>query len=551
MNKQLIPMKKTFVYLTILGLLSTSCSLDKKPYDALTGDDLANNEEGPELVTQGNYFRLKDWSDNLHRLTEYPGDNVSLSGTTSDDFMKSYDYRRVATNYRADYVWEKSYQTILGANKVLAEVAEGESTDRDQLIAENLYLRGLMYFYLTNIFGRPYNQGTGNLSVPLKLSTETNDNPARSTVGQVYEQIEKDLLRAEKLFTKTKSNVYASREATQALLAKMYLFQEKNELAKEYADKVINSGRFSLLPTMELSSYPVKKPEDNKETIFAVKYVKDLDYPYGGAYSIGAMYVTTVNGQGWGELYPSRPYLEMIREYPSDVRNSFIQPVVSDSKVLSAYYVNKDYNYRNVTVVKNGTDYTYTEGKETKKLEKVSNGAGEYLYYIHIEGEKRRALIDNKLAERDGFPKYFILKCSGQEGQDLLWSPVILRLADVYLMRAEANAKLGNNQVALDDVNTIRRRAGIPEAGLFTLNSLKGKTILQIVMDERQLELAWEGHRKFDIFRNGLTLDRKYPGSHLLGNAPVTQVPANSPAVIEFIPEPQITKSGGVLTQNP
>src|SRR5690606_11561209 len=148
--------------------------------------------------------------------------------------------------------WEQSYKNIVGTNIVLEKLEEGSSVENDHLIAENLSLRSMLYFYLTNVFGRPYTQGTENLAVPLKLSSDVNENPPRATVGEVYAQIESDLLKAESLFTAEKSNVYASKEAAQALLARVYLYKNQNEKAIAYANKVINSGKYNLLSTSDL-----------------------------------------------------------------------------------------------------------------------------------------------------------------------------------------------------------------------------------------------------------------------------------------------------------
>src|SRR5690606_37666467 len=151
---------------------------------------------------------------------------------------------------------------------------------------------------------------------------------------------------------------------------------------------------------------------------------------------------------------------------------------------------------------KNGDDYRYSDNGTTKTLGKRSNGAGDFIYSIEIGGKTRSVLIDKKLAARNGHLKYFINKTSGQEGQPQLWSPIISRLAELYLIRGDANGKLGNQQSAIDDVKLIRNRAAILEAGLYSLDTLGIMSVLDVVMKERQLELAWEGHRKFDVFRN-------------------------------------------------
>lgn len=544
-------MKKLYIYTAVVAFLSSSCSLDKAPYDALTNESIDNTEGALDALNNGNYHTLKGWVENWHRVTEYPGDNVSLSGTTTDNFFHNYNYQRIVSNNRVNSYWSNSYKIIAGTNHLLERLTEGESEESDQVIAENLYLRSLMYFYLTNVFGRPYDENAqSNLSVPLKLVDDPFENLPRNTVKEVYDQIEQDLLKAEGLFTDYKGSIYGSVYSTQALLSRLYLYKGENQKAIEYANKLIESGQFSLLSTANYRQLSTAAPESNSENIFAIKFVKDVDYPDNGWYTIGSLYAM-IDGAGWGEMYASRPYLELVRKYPEDVRYQMIQPVVSDASELHAYYVNDNQQYASVVVKQNGTDYTYSEGGSSKKLIKESNGAGSYQYYIDIAGQRRTVLIDKKLDNRYGYLKYYILKCSGQEGQAHLWSPIISRLSEIYLIRAEANAKLGNTAAALEDVNVLRKRAGIPDAGLWTTGDLGEKSALDVVLEERQLELAWEGHRKFDVFRNGKTLDRNYPGTHIANSNSFLTVDPNAKEVIEFIPEQQIVLSEGVLKQNP
>lgn len=544
-------MKRIYIYSAVAALLTSSCSLDKAPYDSMTNESIDNTPGALEALNNGNYHTLKGWVENWHRVTEYPGDNVSLSGVTTDNFFYNYNYQRIVSNDRVNSYWSNSYKIIAGTNHLLARLTEGESEESDQVIAENLYLRSLMYFYLANVFGRPYDQNPeSSLAVPLKLADEPFENLPRNTVKEVYDQIEQDLLKAEGMFTEYKGSIYASVYATQALLARMYLYKGDNQKALEYANKVIESGQFSLLSTANYRQLSTAAPESNPENIFAIKFVKDVDYPDNGWYTIGSLYAI-VDGAGWGEMYASRPYLELVRKYPEDVRYNMIQPVVSNASELHAYYVTDKHQYASVQVKQNGSDYTYSSGGSTKTLIKEPNGAGDYQYYIDIGGDRRAVLIDKKLDNRNGFPKYYVLKCSGQEGQAHLWSPIISRLAEIYLVRAEANAKLGNQAAALEDVNTIRSRAGIPDGGLWTSANLEGKSVLDVVLEERQLELAWEGHRKFDVFRNGQTLDRNYPGTHIANSSSFLTIAPDAKEAIEYIPEQQIVLSEGVLKQNP
>lgn len=546
-------MKKSIYLLASIALMSlTSCDLDYEPYSSLPEGQVDLIPGSAENITAGNYSQLKNWVENWHRLTEYPGDNVALSGTTTDNLMYNYNYKRITNNSRVNNYWSYSYKIIAGANTVLARVSEGDQGMNDQLIAENLYIRSLIYFYLTNVFGKPYNQSPStNLAVPLKLNDDPNENLPRNTVKEVYDQILSDLLKAETLFNNdSRSKIYASKAATQALLARVYLYMGENQKAIEYSNKVIESGQFSLITTDKYKDFAINAPENNPENIFSIKFLKDTDYPDNGWYTIGSMYAS-IDGAGWGEMYASRKYLELVRKYPEDVRYSLIKPVVTNASELHAYYVTDTYKYESVIVTKSDDDYNYIENGMAKSLIKRSNGAGNFQYFINIEGKERTVLIDNKLDNRNGYLKYYILKCSGQEGQAQLWSPIISRLSEMYLIRAEAYAKTGNNTAALNDVNVLRTRAGIPTAGLWSTTNLNGMSVLDIVMQERQLELAWEGHRKFDVFRNGLTMERQYPGTHLSGTDPYYTVLPTDNHIVEYIPEQQIILSNGVLVQNP
>ena len=78
------------------------------------------------------------------------------------------------------------------------------------------------------------------------------DTPDRNTVGEVYDQVISDLLKAEALMNENKGASFASKEAAQALLSRVYLYMGDNAKAIEYADKVINSGQYELFIAFRL-----------------------------------------------------------------------------------------------------------------------------------------------------------------------------------------------------------------------------------------------------------------------------------------------------------
>ena len=541
----------TYLYIALLFSVG-ACSIEKKPYDGLTPDDLNASPGSLEAATLGNYARLKAMSLGWHRVQEFPGDNVSLSGVTTSHLIYLYNYQRIPTNSFANSFWQNSYQVIVANNKIIESVAEGQSAEIDQLIGENYYLRALLHFTLCNIFGKPYTHGTNNLGVPIKIDSDPHNHPIRSSVGEVYQQVIADLAKAEQLMNTYKSNAYASKEAVWALLSRVYLYMEDHDKTIEYADKVLGAERFSLLPTAQLGDYPTIRPESNPETIFALKFIPDQDLLSNGWSNIGSIY-STIDGVGYGEMYASRTYLDLVRRYPQDQRNLFIQPAYLNNGRTQAIYVNDASEYVKVPVQPSGNTYRYTDAGGTERLlEREETPSGYPRYFIRLSPTERKAVfVEPEIDERNGYPKYFIVKCSRQEGQAQLWSPIISRLAEVYLNRAEAYAKLNRTDEALADLNLIRSRAGIPTQGLYTVQNLPdGQTLLDVILDERRLELAWEGHRKLDVYRNKLDMDREYPGTHLVGNEVIRHISWQDNHIVEYIPESQILVHEG-LQQNP
>lgn len=120
------------------------------------------------------------------------------------------------------------------------------------------------------------------------------------------------------------------------------------------------------------------------------------------------------------------------------------------------------------------------------------------------------------IVKKNGIETYYIAKFSFQDGSPTLSSPIMFRLAEMYLNRAEANAKLGNTSSALDDVDMIRKNRGL-EGALYNQQVPAGTTLLDVVLKERRMELAFEGHRVFDVYRNDRSLNKTYWGYHLSG----------------------------------
>lgn len=586
--------------------VAVSCSLDVKMYDSIIAEDLDPRNIGE--LSRGSYRLLKNDGgliDNGYAFRNFGADDLSWSGTSSGGTFKLYDYTRNMTSTVTEYAWELGYRTIGNCNLVI-EMAEAFGADitleQTLMKGENHYLRALCYFYLVNEFAQPYsNNPTTNPGLPLKLNSDpdpANLPQSRSTVAEIYDQIEKDLLAAIQDMTlpgttTPKSSIYATKEAAQALLARVYLYMERWDDAYTMADAVIKSGRFELETGERYATYSQIVPEDNKETIFAVRRTINLD---DDSYSRpGGMYIR-IDNNGWEEIGPSSRYLELLELYhnsndmPQDLRSRFIvkryvEDGASDYSVTGypdrvyqnwwfAYNRkqsgdNPHYEYGKVNVTKQAdgtfkiTSSSDAAAFRSATIQSESYNLGKRYYVETTDGTKIIGRIEpvvyDALTKRGKDARnlvYAINKCSYQEQRRHLWSEVVSRLAEMYLIRAEVNAQKGNIQPALDDVNVLRRRAGVPEwtvTNIATAEAGSPKDINKIVEEERMLELAWEGHRRFDIFRKRQTLDRRYPGAHtyMTAGGNFLSVPYNSPAVCEYIPQQQFDNYPYPLEQNP
>ena len=568
-------MKKIWI-IWLAAISLTACDLERLPATQMQSKQVEENpSENLDALVTGMYAQLKSWSDPMHRCGEYAGDNMMIRGSSTDAFFEFISFSRTPNNYRLQSFWDQGYKAIAQASNILKMVKEGQGKEIDNQLGECYFVRGMMYFYLCRAYGRPYYQAPDkNLGVPIVNGTPDDvlenlhlDN--RATVKATYEQAINDLKQAEKLMTIDKGPAYASKEAAQALLSRVYLYmsgtyenpnREYAKLAVEYADKVINSKKYQLLSRDNFMKYNTFAPENNKESIFVVKRVASEFSGYDHYYGIGGMYAN-IGGMGWGEMYASAKYIDLLNETgrndwrpgPSriiDARAAYIEPTYGDKKteVFRFVYQNEkgDRNYAQFDIQRNGKDVKCIEKTEkestiTYDLKPIDEQQETYKIVYH--GKEYAGMIDYYINLNRAYPQFYIVKCS-REGEDShLHSPIISRLGEIYLNRAEAYAKLGEYEKARIDLNTIRERS-IPNAGYPSLDASNAGMRID---KERQLELAFQAERSYDVFRNGKSLTRHYPGPHRQQE----DIPATDYRVTYYIPQKAINAYPGTLTQNP
>lgn len=143
-----------------------------------------------------------------------------------------------------------------------------------------------------------------------------------------------------------------------------------------------------------------------------------------------------------------------------------------------------------------------------------------------------------------GFPSWFCEKFSHQVGltNPISSSFIVLRYGEVILNRAEAYAHLKKEAESLADINVIRTRAGLTGDAQMTSANLARRgypTVLDAVLDERRLELFYEGFRVLDLVRNQRDIDRRFPS-----RAVYEVIPYTNPKIQYQIPIDETSVSG-------
>jgi hypothetical protein len=389
-------------------------------------------------------------------------------------------------------LWSKNYSGINRANLILSKMEASTVITpafKSRAVAEAKFLRAYFYFDLVRWFG--------NIPLILKeltpseLYTQTQVGPA-----QVYAQIEKDLRDAIAGLPVTVSAAEkgrVSQGAAKAQLAKVLLYQNDNgKLAEaitlfEDINRVGNPYGYALLSNYAEIFNPANK--FNSESILEIPHSNnaawgDWGWINGGEGNVGTQFIgmDSYNGDtyasGWGFCPVT---LDLVNALKNDPR---FAATVIDGAALKANGATYNSRYQN-------TDY-FIKKYAPLKAYRSTVGVAEQNWPIN---------------------------------------EIEIRVADTYLMQAEALLKTGSNAArAKELLDAVRARVGLASV----------PATLDNVYAERRLELATEGHRLFDLIRTGKAVAVLGPLGFKAGKSELLPIPQN---------EIDVTK--GVIKQNP
>ncbi|GEP96295.1 RagB/SusD family nutrient uptake outer membrane protein [Chitinophaga cymbidii] len=461
-------MKYTII-LIMTGLLATACNkqIDSvRPLTKIDKEGELASLAGIEETTVGNYALLQGSGFNsfdvpMHDFAESRGNNVTLqnwtpvSKTTDAFFFRNSNGPTLGNN--VDF-YRGAYQVIVSVNTTLEGIAALEGTtfssltdaEKDRFLyarGENHFLRALVYFNLVRVYGKPYYQAAGeNPGVILKTSSDIKDVPERGTVKEAYDLIISDLKTAAQLMKApvTKTNAFGSTAAAWSLLSRVYLY-----MGGSIAD-----------------------PDDTANEL-AIVYADSVIDHTAGKY-------TLLQNDAYRKMFGDDEFGDIGRANGTTNKELiFAYDNASGGSSIGQFY-HFDLTY--------GVGATFLPSASFKNLLAPNDIRGAFL----------------KLNPNSGFvetTKYLVLNEAW-----LTRAPyVFFRLAELYLNRAEAYAKLGNTAKAKENLKAIHTRAGLPAADI---DNLAAQDVLAAVLKERRIELAFEGHNSFDYFRNGLPMTR-------------------------------------------
>jgi hypothetical protein len=520
-----------------LALSLASCvDLTETPISGIT-DSYYATPAGFEAAVNASYNPLADFYGQEGGLT------MTVFGT--DEFTKGADGSHKQINdYTAALngdesffrdLWRSYYRAINATNTVITRAPTAQITDaqRTLRVGEARYLRALYYFTLVRMFG----------PVPLLLTetrgpmTEAN----RDSVSKVYDAIVADLQFAETNLPATQKDFgRATKPAAQHLLSLVYLTRAApGDMAKAAAEAkaVITSGQFSLLP--KWSDLWVLGNEKNSEIIWSVQFTADP--------------LTTGNGNS-AHLYFLMAY-ELWPGMQRDLANGrAFKRFRSTTWLLGLWDRTKDTRYYD-----SYTDVYYANNaasipKDGSGKPKFAVGdTAIFMPGVEITAAERNShpytiLTPSQYTDAafPSFNKKFIdptrLTVNETRGQRDWY---VSRLAETYLIAAEALVRDGKASEAVQYVNAVRERAAKPGVPKSAMDVTTADLTIDFILDERSRELAGEQMRWFDLVRTGKLLERvkKYNASSAAG--------IQAFHILRPIPNEQITLTSNAFAQNP
>lgn len=506
------------------------------------------------------------WNYDVRSDDAYKGGN----GTEDGDVFHALEVSQgiMTTNWNISDMWQRLYNAISRANTALQVLESMDSNSyplRDTRIAEMRFLRAHGHFLLKRLYKNiPF-------ATDANLSPEEYNNLENTLYSndEGWQQIIDDFEYAFKILPAKQDEVgRPNRAAAAAYLAKTYLYKayrqddpNSHQVTEINRDDLMNVVKYTDPSIMSASGCgleldfhnnfrPEEQYENGPESIWAMQYSFNDGTTHGNCNWSYGLIVPNIPGVTDGGCDFYKPSQNLVNTFKTDENGL---PYLEDFNSRD-YSMTSDYADPRLflTVGMPGTPYMFNKNYIMDKSAVWSRSNGLYGYYVSL---KHNVDPDGDYIEK-----------SGWWGSPM--NRIVLRYADVLLMRAEALVQLNQGLTeAIELVNQLRNRARQSVAMISDYESAYGVRMkvmpytgsysqadaLKIVKQERRLELAMESERFFDLVRWGeaaSTLNKYY--AEEADNCAIYSGASFTPNKNEYLPIPfsQISASNGHYKQN-
>lgn len=560
--------KRIIIYLLGVGAMLSSCSksfLDEDPLSIYTPDNSLQTSTQYQQATNNLYNGVRNiYMGNINLDTYfglYYATDFAYNATDYDPAAKlnAYKATMVPSYFIPQGVWTAYYKIITNANLIISQLNKStqlSDADKNNFLGQALFFRAYSYNILANLFG----------GVPIELNQLSGPryDYVRASRDAVYQQCKKDLQQAIGVLSDINQvpDGTVNKQIAKHILTEVLISLKDYDGAITSASEVINfpglslmTGRFGKRANLpgdvyrDLFEYNNQNySTGNHEGLLVMQTTLNNSASVGDqtAWAVvpsltgvrivesttktkmsilfNAKFVDSISSNGIGWIRPTSHFCYEIWT-PGDIRNSPYN-IVRDIRISGVPATSPDYGK---WYVKDGykdkvqpADFRDTIRNFYPVIRKTSPSAGDF---VSVAGP---AILTNVTNPFGG------LLLNG--ASRLFMQKYMARLAETYLLRAEAYLGKSDPQKAADDVNMLRNRAQATPASAAEMN-------MDYILDERMRELYMEEFRAVTLTRLGRLCDRdkKYnPKSgltietyHNLWPIPATEITQNTGAVLE------------------
>lgn len=535
----------------LLGCIAAtlnSCNdfLKEENPSGLTADTFYKTESGAEALINSCYTPLRFWYGQEYAvsMTELGTDIFTRGNGCAEAELSDYNSSLQGSSNAVTKEWERLYSALNTCNTAINRLPQSDlsSSVKEIRMGEAYFLRALYLWHIVETWGGVY------------LTTEECTEPSgyvyRSSEEDFYAQIKSDLVEAvAKLPVSTSDYGRVTKGAAEAFLARISLYTKNYSEALLYANNVINNYDYSLAEDYT-DLCDIYKCNDVKENVFVCVYTKSEIF--------GTSIEEGPDGKPiiWRTPGNNPSHLLWVMCYDQVLDKDGKKPVTRSIEygrsfnryMPTQYYLNLfdekiDARYDDVfqqAWICNNTNSAYIAPGDTAiYFTKYSVPASEEAKHNYITIDKdfvynEDGSIKNRV-QNVTFKKFLDPSRESVNYTGSVRHGIIIRLAEMYLIAAEAQLFLNDKSSGVDNINKIRRRAAMPGKEMeMEINA--DQLTLDFILDERARELGGEQQRWFDLKRTGKLLERvkahnpdaktNIKEHHLLRPIPQTQLDA-------------------------